>query len=138
MGKLYDFINKKKKITWVTILVYIVFNSCFMFPLLNIMIKTKTIDYLFSYLIVVGYIMIAFILTGLLKEKPIKVYFLTLFFTAIGLGCRYILEFGEVSNIVNFTGINVLIFLIVIPIFVMIVYCIITKIELDQSVKRTV
>jgi hypothetical protein len=135
MGKLYDFINKKRKIVWVATLVYIVINSCFMFPSLNIMIKTKTIDYSFSYVIVIGYSMIALILTGLLKEKPIKVFFLTLFFTAIGLGCRYALEFGEVSNMVNFTGINVLIFLITIPLFVMLVYLIIPKIELDKSAK---
>ena len=127
MGKVYDFINRNKKRIWITTLVYIVFNSCFMFPSLNKMIKTKTIDYAASYVIVVGYIMIAVMFSGLLKEKPIKVFFLTLFFTIIGLGCRYVIEFGEVSNIDNFTGANVLTFLITIPVFVMLVYWIITK-----------
>lgn len=131
MGKLYDSINKKKKTFWIITLVYIVFYGCFMFPLLNVMTKMKTIDYSFLFLIVVGYIMIALILNGLLKAMPIKVFLLTLFFTAIGMGCRYALELGEVSNTVNFTYFNTSIFLITIPLFVMLAYLIISKIEFD-------
>lgn len=101
MEKLYDSINRKKKFFWSATLIYIVFNSCCLFPL---NIRTKTID---------------------------NSFLLTLFFTAIGMGLRYILEFGEVSNTVNFTDINILVFLIAIPLFVMLAYLIIPKLKFD-------
>ena len=124
MEKLYDSINRKKNYFWVTTLIYIVFNGCFLFPL---NINTKTIGNSFLFIFVYAYIMIALVLTGLMRAKPIKVFLLTLFFTAIGMGLRYVLEFGEVSNTVNFTGINILVFLITIPLFVMLAYLIISK-----------
>ena len=43
------------------------------------------------------------------------VYFATLFLTAAGMGCRYLLEFGEVSNTYNFTLFNGISYLALIP-----------------------
>lgn len=52
----------------------------------NILIKRKS-----WFGLLYGYIMIAFLFTGLLIGKPIKVFLLTLFFTTIGMSWRYIL-----------------------------------------------
>ena len=43
------------------------------------------------------------------KEKPksLKVILLTLAYTFLGMACRYLLEFGEVSNTYNFTAENI-------------------------------
>jgi len=128
MEKLYDSINRKKNFFWAITLIYIVFNGCCLFPLNN---KIKTMGNSFLFVFVFAYIMIALVLTGLMRAKPIKVFLLTLFFTAIGMGLRYVLEFGEFSNTVNFTGINILVSLIAIPLFVMLAYSIITKLKFD-------
>lgn len=130
MEKLYDLINRKKNFFWAAALIYIVLNGCFLFPL-NIKIKTMGNSFLFLFVFAFAYIMIALVFTGLLRAKPIKVFLLTLFFTAIGMGFRYVLEFGEVSNTVNFTGINIMVFLITIPLFVILAYLIISKLKID-------
>ncbi len=39
-----------------------------------------------------------------------------LLITAVGLVCRYLLEFGEVSNTLNFTTVNIISYMIVVPI----------------------
>jgi len=126
MEKLYDSISRKKNFFWAATLIYIVFNGCFLFPL-DIKIKTMGNWFVFG----CAYTMTALLLTGLMRAKPIKVFLLTLFFTAIGMALHYILEFGEFSNTVNFTGTNILVFLITIPLFVMLAYLIIHKLNFD-------
>ncbi len=49
------------------------------------------------------------------RGKLAAVYLRLLAFTALGLACRFLLEYGEVSNIYNFTPINTVIFLLLFP-----------------------
>lgn len=62
---------------------------------------------------------------GIHKEK--FVYIASLILTVLGMICRYILEYEEVSNTMNFTQFNIISYLVVIPIFIVIAYRFILK-----------
>ena len=49
------------------------------------------------------------------RGKLAAVYLRLLAFTVLGLACRYLLEFGEISNTYNFTPINTIVFLLSFP-----------------------
>ena len=53
-------------------------------------------------------------LYGIAKEK--LVYLITLSLTILGMIFRYILEYGEVSNGYNFTMLNIISYIAIIPI----------------------
>lgn len=59
------------------------------------------------------------------KEK--FVYTVSFALTVLGMVCRYVLEYGEVSNTMNFTQFNIVSYLVVIPIFTVVVYHIIIR-----------
>lgn len=59
---------------------------------------------------------------GQLRKNTLKVFLLTMLFTAAGMGLRYILKFGEVSNTVNFTIGSVVTLVFILPTFVTLVY----------------
>lgn len=124
MEQLFDIIQNKKKLFWLFTLFYITFNGCFMFPINTMVLDTTDILDSFVFSFIVSYLMIALLLRGLLRKKAWIVFFLALLFTATGMGLRYMLEYGEVSNTVNFTISNIFIFLFVIPLFVTLGYCV--------------
>lgn len=124
MEQLFGIIQNKKKLFWLFTLFYITFNACFMFPINTMVIDTIGMLGSFVFTFIVSYLMIVLLLQGLLRKKAFIVFLLTLIFTAIGMGFRYILEYGEVSNTVNFTISNILIFLFVIPLLVTLGYCV--------------
>ena len=49
-------------------------------------------------------------------DREWMVYIATFVLTSIGMVCRYLLEFGEVSNTYNFTLFNIVSYLVIIPI----------------------
>ena len=55
-------------------------------------------------------------------DRERKVYIVTFILTVIGMLCRYLLEFGEVSNTYNFTLFNIVSYLVIIPIGTTIFY----------------
>jgi hypothetical protein len=117
--------QKHEKLLWVIALGYTVFNGCFVFPFSNEMFP---FDFTKALLVMFGYGMIGFVYVGLLdKGKGISVLVLTLLFTIIGLIGRYFLEFGEVSNAMNFIPINIGLYLVVVPIYCTLVYWVIWK-----------
>lgn len=79
---------------------------------------------LFSY----GAIGISFV-TAYGKNHGKKIYFLVTLLTIIGMACRYILEYGEVSNIYNFTVFNIILYAVASPVFTTSVYCLLPKIH---------
>ncbi len=110
INKLFDYIQEKRKLFWFITLFFITFTGCFMFPFRNYLNDFS------GYLIYVLYIIyIGLLLIGLIKNNLIKVYLLTFSFSAAGMGMRYILELGEVSNSVNFTIVNIFTFLLIYP-----------------------
>lgn len=56
------------------------------------------------------------------KYRNTVVLSLSFIFTIIGLGLRYLIEYGEVSNVRNFIPINIALYVIIIPVYCMIVY----------------
>lgn len=79
---------------------YIVFAGCFVFPISS---EPFPLDFQKGYLLVCSYGVIALAWAGM--------------------GCRYLLEYGEVSNVYNFTPFNVICYLAVVPTGTLIAYC---------------
>lgn len=120
MDELQKYIAKYKKVAWIIFSVYMVFNSCFVFPL-----KYENLS-----MIIISYgIIAAFFMILLNENKNLKVFILSLIFSILGLICRYFLEFGELSNIKNFTSTNIGLFVVIVPIFCMTTYWSICKIQ---------
>ena len=123
MKYLDEFIKKRKKLVLIMTYGYTIFTGCFGFPVL----VTKTHMDLLFISIMFEYIIIAYVFSILLNNKTLKIFFSTLFFTAIGVGCSYILDYGEVTNTYYFTKNHIALYLTVIPLFVTIEYLIIPK-----------
>lgn len=119
-GKLQHFFKNHPHIPKVLTLGYIIFTGCFMFPIHS---DPFPLDFQGLYLLVVSYGVIASALAGILEpDREWMVYIVTFLLTAVGMVCRYLLEFGEVSNTYNFTLFNIISYLVIIPIGTMIAY----------------
>ncbi len=92
---------------------YIIFAGCFVFPIRS---EPFPLDFSGLYMLVSSYGVIALASAGIFgPDRGKKVYITTFFLTAIGMGCRYLLEFGETSNTYNFTLFNIVSYLALIP-----------------------
>lgn len=92
---------------------YIIFAGCFVFPIRS---EPFPLDFSGVYLLASSYGVIALASAGIFGPgRGKKVYITTFLLTAIGMGCRYLLEFGEVSNTYNFTFFNIVSYLALIP-----------------------
>lgn len=99
---------------------YIVFAGCFVFPFGS---ERFPFDFMKAYLVIASYGIIGSGLAEVYGAKREKViYPITLGLTAIGMLCRYLLEFGEVSNTWNFTLLNIALYILVVPVFTVVVY----------------
>lgn len=117
--------QKYKKITWVVLLSYIVFDGCFIFPFSN---ELFPFDYETGMMIITCYGVIGFFFVILLEQRrSFRVFIVTLVFTILGLVCRYFLEFGEVSNTRDFSLINIILFIVIIPTLCTGIYWVIHK-----------
>lgn len=121
-----NFIQKHKKAIKYLLFAYIVFVGCFTFP-----IKSEGefyIDLMKLYVLIASYGIIGTSLAGIYGAKKGKtVFIITLMFTMVGLLCRYLLEFGEVSNTYNFTLLNIVSYIVIIPVAVLITYLVSLK-----------
>lgn len=125
MNELHKYIQKHKTISWIAVLGYVIFNGCFGFPFSN---ELFPFHYSKGLTIAVSYGIIGWFFVGLLaRGKEVAVLVTTLIFTIIGMIFRYFLEFGEVSNSMNFIPINVILYLVVVPIYCTLVYWLIYK-----------
>lgn len=125
--------NYKKYPVWTKyfILGYIVFAGCFTFPLWS---SEFPLDLMKVYLVIASYGIIALGLSGVYGAKKEKIiYFQTFILTVVGLLCRYFLEFGEHSNTYNFTLFNVILYILIIPIFTMITYHFTVKLHIKNN-----
>lgn len=112
--------QKRPLIMKLFLLGYIVFAGCFMFPIQSEPFPLD-VGNLYSLLLAYGIIGLGFAgLYGKKREK--QVYFLTLALTLTGMICRYLLEFGEVSNTYNFTPFNIITYAVIIPVYTVIAY----------------
>ena len=118
-GKQGGQINKK------FLLFYIAFAGCFTFPIRS---QPYPLDFTKAYLLICSYGIIGLGFAGLYGEaKERTVYPLTLLMTILGMVCRYVLEYGEASNVYNFTMLNILSYIILIPAFTVGAYHYIVK-----------
>ena len=127
MENIKVFVQKHKKLSWLVLIAYLIFCGCFVFPLSN---ERWSFDFEKAYMIIVAYVILAILFASLLSgNKPIYVYLISLLFTTVGMILRYIIEYGEYSNTINFTQINIIMYLCIIPVFCTLIYWIICKLE---------
>ncbi len=124
-NKLQYIFKSYPQIPKVLIAGYIIFLGCFDFPISS---EKFPITFLNLYTLIVGYGIVSSALSIILgPHKTQTVYIATLSLTAVGMLLRYLLEFGEVSNIYNFTIFNIVSYLLIIPAAVTTVYCVLSK-----------
>ena len=119
-GKLQHYFKAHPQIPKVLTFGYIIFTGCFLFPIRS---EPFPLDFQGLYLLVTSYGIIALALAGNFgPDRGWKVYKAIFLLTAVGMGCRYLLEFGEVSNTYNFTLFNIISYLAIIPTSTLIAY----------------
>lgn len=120
-GRLQYFFEKHSQLPGILLMGYIIFAGCFVFPIRS---EPFPLDFSGVYLLVTSYGVIALASAGIFGPgRGRKVYITTFLLTAIGMGCRYLLEFGEVSNTYNFTLFNIVSYLALIPAGTAAAYC---------------
>lgn len=120
-GKLPRFFKKYPQISKILTFGYIIFAGCFVFPIRS---NPFPLDFQKLYLLVLYYGVIALALAKIFGAgRGRMVYTATFLLTAIGMGCRYLLEFGEVSNTYNFTPFNIISYLVIVPAGTLTAYC---------------
>lgn len=120
-GRLQYFFEKHSQLPGILLMGYIIFAGCFVFPIRS---EPFPLDFSGVYLLVSSYGVIALASAGIFGPgRGKKVYITTFLLTAIGMGCRYLLEFGEVSNTYNFTLFNIVSYLALIPAGTAAAYC---------------
>ena len=107
---------------------FVVFFACFNFPIGSEKFPAEWHDYIrFFYC----YAMTALGLHAVYGEdRGPSLYPRLVLFTALGMGCRYLMEFGEFSNTYNFTLFNIVVYLFAAPIVTLLVY------EFSDKAKR--
>ena len=127
MENIRVFVQKHKKLSWLVLIGYLIFCGCFVFPLSN---ERCSFDFEKACMIIVSYGILVTLFASLLgRNKTIHVYSISLLFTTLGMILRYIIEYGEYSNTINFTHINIIMYLGIIPVFCKLIYWIICKLE---------
>lgn len=98
----------------------IVLISCCFFPL---RFPARYLDVMILFLLLVAACNLGNLLACLYgRGKLAAVYLRLLAFTVLGLACRYLLEYGEVSNTYNFTQGNTAVFLLLFPFWTVVAY----------------
>lgn len=111
---------RRPRLTRVVLLGYLVFCGCFLFPLGSARFPLTLSK---AWLLALSYGMLAAGLAVLWgKGRAVLVYACSLGLTAAGLLCRFVLEFGEASNLYNFTMGNVVCYLAVVPLYLLLCY----------------
>jgi len=120
MDKIRLYLQNHIKTSKLFILGYIVFAGCFVFPFGN---ERFPFDFTKAYSVIAYYGIISLGIAGIYGIRKEKfVYITSLILTGLGMICRYFLEYGEVSNKMNFTPFNIISYLSVIPIFTVVAY----------------
>lgn len=90
-GRLQHFFEKYSQLPGILLMGYIIFAGCFVFPIRS---EPFPLDFSGVYLLASSYGVIALASAGIFGPgRGKKVYITTFLLTAIGMGCRYLLEF---------------------------------------------
>ena len=108
MSKWKNLTNKQRKLLYVIVFVFMILFSCTTFPIYNFTHKiSKTLTLINFIIPIAAFGEMGIIEAGLFPDRPVvKMTLLNLGLVLLGMGCRYLLEFGEVSNTYNFNMIN--------------------------------
>lgn len=114
--------NNDKKLATISIFLFTAFITCCMFPFLNltkeIPIRMEVINWIVIVISIMSYRSIGQTEIKLLPNSSIMlVISFNLLATIVGMVCRFILEFGEVSNTYNFTIPNIVLQIIIAVVF---------------------
>lgn len=130
MHKFKEVLKNHKVFSILFLLIYSIGMNIILFPFSN---ELFTFDFEQFLRIIIGYGIVGMIFSLTLKSfNIIKGFLLALFFTIIGMVFKYLLEFGEISNIRNFTINNIFLFLLVVPLYTSICYYLSNKIFFDK------
>ena len=109
MERLKNYVLNNKKILHILIGVFAVFMNCCGFPFYNFI---KNFGLGMDIISMIVSFECFFLTGGMLRyalndKEYAKVFILTIVYALLGMACRYLLEFGEVSNTYNFTAGNI-------------------------------
>lgn len=126
MDKIILYLQSHPKLNKAVLFILVTIIGCFLFPLeYSLSFLTLAQVYLF----IVGYFFAAVYFRNIYgKNREALVYVMSLLLTGLGIIGNYILEYGEVSNMRDFIKFNIISFLIVVPIYTVIIYHFIPKI----------
>ena len=120
-GMIQRFLGMYPWVPKLLVMGYVVFAGCVVFPISS---EPFPLDFQKGYLLVCSYGVIALAWAGVWGPGRGRLVYGAVFgLTAAGVGCRYLLEYGEVSNVYNFTPFNVVCYLAVVPTGTLIAYC---------------
>ncbi|HEY4543812.1 MAG TPA: hypothetical protein VIG40_04120 [Tissierellaceae bacterium] len=126
MDKIILYLQSHAKLNKAVLFILVTIIGCFLFPFeYSLSFLTLVQVYLF----IVGYFFTAVYFMNIYgKNREALVYVMSLLLTGLGIIGNYILEYGEVSNMRDFTKFNIISFLIIVPIYTVIIYHFIPKI----------
>lgn len=105
--------QKHKKLFFALVIIMPIFFGCFTFPFWNLTYRAHGgISVINVFVFVTAYYDIGLVeAIAFHKKSFIFILGYNFIMSCAGLLCRYLLEFGEVSNTYNFTGLNILVHL---------------------------
>ena len=115
-----SFVLSHKKGFFLFACAWFVFIGCCAFPVINLTkVFPLQITLLNLFTVCISCVYLSKIMEIIFSEKVTKSILLTLSMTMIGFLCRYLLEYGEVSNTYNFTLPNIALHLLITGILVL-------------------
>ena len=102
----YEQIQKKSSFFMVYNILTVIFFSCFTFTF--VIPSLYGFNWFFLFLAIVVYFFVANIFVALIKERIALVFIISLISSALGMGCRFWLEWGEFT-LVEYTNMVVVI-----------------------------
>ena len=122
MQQFYNNVQKQKKMFWISTMTMIFLIGSFMFPVNN---SIQKIDQLILFMVFI--LMSGFVFNALVPHKPSSVFIWCLVFTGLGIALRYAFEFGNSSNALLFTSLNITVSLIALPLFTTLTYLVVKR-----------
>ena len=108
MNKWQEILQKHRKFVCTIVFMLMILFSCTTFPFFNFTHEwSKTIRYMNIFITWTAFWVMGTAEAEVLRDKSsLTVLVLNLFLVLAGMGARYLLEYGEISNVYNFTMLN--------------------------------
>lgn len=112
--KLREFVDNNKKLMMTLGFLFIICLQCCVFPAVNRAYRISDVIVLINFVTAVGVCKCAGELEAFFFQNASwgQILFINFILTLLGMGARYLLEYGEVSNTYNFTARNMLLHIV--------------------------